>query len=73
MTISNVAEMMIYFFYRVKDIVESRKCWLPAFSAFPTMFSMFFKERIRGLCGKGLKTLKKKPLENITEKRGNNR
>ena len=36
----NVAEMMIPVFSRVKKHCgKRRKCWLPAFSPFPTMFS----------------------------------
>ena len=34
------AQMMIYFFDRVENIVgKRRKCWSPAFSPFPTIFS----------------------------------
>ena len=36
-----IAQMMIYVFDRVENIVEKgKKCWLPAFSPFPTMFSI---------------------------------
>ena len=37
------AQMVRCFCYRVENIVEKRrKCWLPAFSPFPTMFSKVF-------------------------------
>ena len=36
----NVAKMMIAIFDRVENIVgKKRKCWLPAFFSFPSMFS----------------------------------
>ena len=35
----NVAEMMNSLFDSLKTLWERRKCWLPAFSPFPTMFS----------------------------------
>ena len=36
----NIAKMMISLFDRVENIVgKRRKCWLPAFSPFPAMFS----------------------------------
>ena len=44
----NVAEMMISRSNRVENIVgKRRKCWLPAFSPFPTMFSkiLLFQSR----------------------------
>ena len=40
-----------------KHCGKRRKCWLPAFSPFPTMFSKAFPFGVvksRGLCGKGL-------------------
>ena len=37
-----VAKIMIYVFDSVEKIVNRRKCWLPAFSPFPTMFSKGF-------------------------------
>ena len=46
----NVARIMISVSDRVENIVgKVRKCWLPAFSPFPTMF---FKRLLsKGLCG----------------------
>ena len=42
-----VAIMMISVFDRVENIVEkTRKCWIPAFSPFPTMFSKGFLYRV---------------------------
>ena len=39
----NEAKMMIFVFHRVEKHSEKmRKCWLPAFSPFPTMFSNSF-------------------------------
>ena len=42
----NVAKMMIFLLNRVeksrKHCGKKRKCWLPAFSPFPTMFSKAF-------------------------------
>ena len=45
---SNVAQKMKYFFDRVirKHCAKRRKCWLPAFSPFPTLFSKAFFERV---------------------------
>ena len=43
----NVAEMMIFLSDRVENIVgKRRKCWLPVFSQFPTMFSKAFFFRV---------------------------
>ena len=42
----NVAQMMIFLFEWVVNIVEKKiKCWLPAFYPFPTMFSKGFFPR----------------------------
>ena len=36
---TNFAQTMEFFFQRFENIVgKRRKCWLPAFSPFPTMF-----------------------------------
>ena len=35
----NIARMIISLFDRVENTGKSRKCWLPAFSLFPTLFS----------------------------------
>ena len=44
-------KISISFFDRAENIVEKRrKCWLPAFSSFPTMFS-------KALCFKVAKSL----------------
>ena len=55
----NVKHIMRVVFDRIKNIVEKRrKCWLPAYSPFPTKFSKgVFCEGSQkvGLCGKGLK------------------
>ena len=54
----NIAKMMISLCNRVENVVgKKRKCWLPAFSPFPTMFSIAFYFRVvlkSGLCGKQL-------------------
>ena len=44
---SKVANIMIFVFDSVENIVGKRKkCWLPAFSSFPTMFSKAFFLRV---------------------------
>ena len=41
-----LAEIIRFVFERVENIVgKRRKCWLPAFSPFPTMFSKGFLPR----------------------------
>ena len=54
----NHTEVMIYLFDRVENIVEKgEKNWLPAFSPFPTMFSighLSYGRKNLGLFGKGL-------------------
>ena len=43
----NIAKMMISLYNRVENIVgKGEKCWLPAFSPFPTMFSKSFFYRV---------------------------
>ena len=42
----NVAMMTIPPFDRVENSGKRRKCWLPAFSTFPTMFSKAFFFRV---------------------------
>ena len=55
----SVAQMVRCFCYRVENIVgKRRKCWLPAFSPFPTMFSKGFFPRGReksSLCNEKLR------------------
>ena len=51
----NAAEKFEFVLQREENIVgKRRKCWLPAFSPFPTMFSKscFFRVVKSGLCGK---------------------
>ena len=36
---TNVAKMIISLFVSVENIVRKEKCWFPAFSPFPVMFS----------------------------------
>ena len=53
----NVAKLVEFFFERLENIVgKRRKCWLPAFSPFPTMFSKGCFSPLRAskvvLCGK---------------------
>ena len=51
-----------------KHCWKRRKCWLPAFSPFPTMFSKaFFSRGVKksGLCGKGLSTQSLQYLKNF--------
>ena len=44
---SNVAKIIISVFNNIENIVgKGKKCWLPAFSPFPTMFSKGFFFRI---------------------------
>ena len=55
----NVAGMMISILDRVENTVGKKgKCWLPAFSSFPTAFSKVFLFRVvknvAGPCGKEL-------------------
>ena len=58
----NNAKMTISLFNRIGNTEgKGKKCWLPAFSPFPTVFSRAFYLRVvrykSGLCGKELKTL----------------
>ena len=57
-------------FDRVENIVKKKKCWLPAFSPFPRLFSkgIFFRVVKKGLFGKNLMTLRKDACENIVGK-----
>ena len=52
----DVVKMMISLLDRVENTGKRRKCWLPAFSPFPTVFSKaFFLPVVKsGLCCKGL-------------------
>ena len=34
-----VARMVLTIFHRVENTVKRRKCWLPAFTSYPTVFS----------------------------------
>ena len=43
---SNVNQAMKFALGRVENTVEKEKCWLPAFSPFPTMFSKSFFLRV---------------------------
>ena len=64
---------MISLFDRVENTVgKGEKCWSPAFSPFPTVFSkaFFFKGRLKsGLCGKELKSYRTIPLSNDPERK----
>ena len=55
------SKIEICFWKNRKHCGKRRKCWLQAFSPFPTMFSssFFFNAIKSGLCGKGLTTMEK--------------
>ena len=51
----DVAKMMISLFDRVEHCGKRRKCWLPAFSPFPTVLcKVSYLRSLCGLCGKEL-------------------
>ena len=53
----NIARMMISPYDKSRKLCgKRRKCWLPAFSPFPTVFSKAFFLK-SGWCGKGLMDL----------------
>ena len=55
---SDIAKMTVSLYDRVDNSGKRRKCWSPAFSLFPTVFSKTFFFRVvksRGVCFKELK------------------
>ena len=46
----NVTIMTIFLFDKEENTGKRRKCWLPSFSPFPTMFSEGFFYRIVNSC-----------------------
>ena len=52
----NATEKLKFLLERVENTGKRKKCWLPAFSPFPTMFSKEFLYSVvkSGLCGKEL-------------------
>ena len=46
--------MISIFDKSIKHFPKTRKCWLPEFSPFPTMFSKAFFLGVSGLCSKKL-------------------
>ena len=48
----NVATITLFLSNKEKNTGKRRKCWLPAFSPFPTVFSKAFLFRVvKSLCG----------------------
>ena len=43
---TNVTEKLKFLLERVENTGKRRKCWLPAFSPFPTMFSKGYLYRV---------------------------